>query len=177
MFKQVGARLNPARTLIPILLAGLILPQIGTALMVKVTMPGLVTDAELIVHGTVTKIECRWGYREWDPGSRLIFTDVTIAPSGLLKGTTDETEIILETEGGRVGDIGLNVEDMPQFQVGEDVIVFASPANKSGRHYVPDLYQGKYTLTDGIVEELNVPVGQFARQIARLVEAEQGRER
>jgi hypothetical protein len=68
---------------------------------------------------------------------RVLFSECFIRPDGQL-GTwhrvevtrelrghaPDETEVIVETLGGQLGDLGMRVEGEPSFEVGERVLVF-----------------------------------------------------
>jgi hypothetical protein len=144
-------------------------PTVGDALIVRMSLSELVGNSDLIVRGEVLKTECRWGTLESDPGSRIIFTDATVAVGELLKGTSDRSELVIATEGGVIGDLGLRVEDMPEFAVGEEVVVFLRPANPAGLRTVTNQFNGKYTIIAGIIPDNGQPAGEFVRSIRQAV--------
>jgi hypothetical protein len=69
---------------------------------------------------------------------RVVFSESFVRPNGTLgtwhrieverdlrRTAASEREVIVETLGGRVGDLGMRVEGEPSFSVGERVVVFA----------------------------------------------------
>src|SRR5262245_60377486 len=80
----------------------------------------LVAEAGLIFTGEVMTVESRWV----DSGKgRVIVTAVTFRIERLLKGQAGG-ETTLEFLGGRIGEVGLTVEGVPRFAVGDRDIVF-----------------------------------------------------
>jgi hypothetical protein len=149
----------------------------GPAMIIEMSLPELVSNSDAVVRGEVTKTECRWIHPDWDPNSRIIVTDVTLTVLNSIKGKLDNTEVIIETPGGEIGDTGLWVEDAPRFRPGEETIVFLGPENPQGMHSVTNSCNGKYTIADGIVLEKNEPVSRFVRRTIQVVRDQDGRKR
>jgi len=150
-------------------------PTLGKALVIEQTLPELVRESDVIVRGTVAATTCRWGSPAYDPNSRIIFTDVRLILADRFKGVAADTELLIETEGGVVDDRGLKVEDQPEFQTGEDVIVFLSPQNQNNRRTVVGLFQGEFTLDQGRVIENQLRVEDFIREIGQIVQEQEQR--
>lgn len=157
--------------ILSLLVIGLI-PSPGKALILEFPLSELVAQSDVVVRGAVTRTECRWGAPDWDPNATIILTDATVTVTNLLKGATDRSEVIVETEGGEIGDLGLKVEDMPQFQTGEDVIVFLGPENGRAVRSVTGFYTGKYTSSDGSILESGEPTDQFVNRIQQVIDWE-----
>ena len=147
----------------------LLLTNLSEALLIELPLPELVKESDIIIRGEVVKTESRWGYLEYNANSRIIFTDVTIAVTDYLKGASDKSEVVIETEGGEIGEIGLMVEDMPKFETGEDVVLFLSQENNQGMRKVANLRNGKYSISEGTVLERDEPITRFERTIKQFV--------
>ena len=90
--------------------------------------------AERIVLGTVEHVASEFGTNEW--GDRLIFTTVTVRVEESLRGG-DAEFLSFQLEGGKVGELSLNVSDMPSLKV-DDRGVFALRRNQTGDVWVPN---------------------------------------
>ena len=152
----------------------LILPQISNGLIIELSLPNLVKTSDLIVRGYVVKTESHLGSLSWDPNSRIILTKTTLQISESYKGISTKDEITIETEGGEIGETGLFVEDMPKFTPNEEVIVFLGAQDSKGIRRVINLYNGKYTLSEGKILERNEPINQFVNKIKQTVKATRG---
>jgi hypothetical protein len=133
------------------------------ALMIKAPLADLVAGAEAIVLGRVTDVRCSWSL-----DGNLIVTVVSIQIQQTLKGRTSAPTIIIQTPGGQIGDLRLDVSDAPRFRTEESVLVFLksprpgfSPANSilalrsAGRVYeILEKAQGKYSIdADGMAQK------------------------
>ena len=110
----------------------------GTTVLEK-SLTDLVQEADTVVVGTVSAIEA-----EWDAASETPFTYVTFTDLDILKGETDQTELILQFLGGpRPDGTVLQIAGVPQFAVGERNVLFVTG---NGHHAVPfvGLWQGVY---------------------------------
>lgn len=166
------------KVIIPVLILFVIfIPTPSKGLIIELPFSDLVKASDLIVRGRVTKTEAYWGSLSWDPNSRIILTGVTVQITEFYKGRTDKNQIIIETEGGEIGDIGLWVEDMPRFEPNEEVIVFLSPQDSKGIRRVVNFYNGKYTLSKGMVLERDERINQFVNKIKQTVRQTRGGER
>ena len=103
--------------------------------------PALVSGADAIYRGRVTAVESR---RIDRPGRPLIRTYVTFAVERTLKGA-EQAEVVLDFLGGTVGDLTLEVSDLPVFTVGDHNIVFVQG---NGRQFCPlvAVMHGRYRI-------------------------------
>ncbi len=99
----------------------------------------MVQESEIIAVGTVTAIAA-----EWDAAHHRPFTLVTFSTLDVLKGTHTEPELTLRVLGGPHPDGSiLQVASMPQFNLGERLVVFVA----GNDHYAVPLvgiWQGVY---------------------------------
>lgn len=155
--------LNGVLTLL--LLAGLLAPQ-ASALMVRKSIEELTSEADSILIGKVENIESRWNEER-----TLIYTYVTISVkqhTRTLSGMAEAKEVIVRVRGGEVRNIGLRVSDTPEFREGEEVFLFLKRV-KLSLFSVTGLFQGKYTIEDGIAKNrmlgVEIPLDTFISRI------------
>lgn len=103
----------------------LFLSSAGHSLMVKLSLERLSLDSDTIVLGNVDDIACQWSMDR-----SAIVTVVTLRIQTVIKGEVLRNQILIQYPGGEVGDIGLKVSDMPEFQLGERVLVFLKSISK-----------------------------------------------
>jgi len=85
------------------------------------TFTDLVTQAEVIAVGTVTDIR-----EQWDAGKKAPLTLVTFANLTVVKGSPG-TSFTLEFLGGKMPNgLVMTIPGVPQFTVGEKVVVFCA---------------------------------------------------
>lgn len=101
---------------IVLLVAVFLTASAQAAVLVAMDLPELVSQSDLIVVGSATKQSSRYV-------NKLIVTDVTLAVSSTLKGSTKESVVVTHL-GGSVGEVGLNVPGAAAFKLGENVVVF-----------------------------------------------------
>ncbi len=153
-----------------LLLTGLFTPQ-TSALMLRKSIEELTSQADSILIGKVERIESRWNEERTS-----IYTYVTISVSQYTKALSIANqfeEIIVKVRGGEVGDIGLRVSDTPEFRIGEEVFLFLKMENLP-LFSVAGLFQGKYTIEDGIARNrilgVEIPLDSFISQIRGALE-------
>ncbi|MFH0777672.1 MAG: matrixin family metalloprotease [Candidatus Eisenbacteria bacterium] len=127
------------------------------ALVVKKDLPHLSQDAHSVVLGRVVSMESRWD-------DEIINTYVTVRVREHVKGAPVANEVIVRVAGGEVGDMGLYVSDAPWFEPGEEVMVFLARELK-GAYSVEGEYQGKFSVKNGTIEELDLPVGEVVNVV------------
>lgn len=99
----------------------LIVPAIVHPTTVKPpTFGALVAGAQVIFVGEVTNLAAAW---DATPHGRAIVTRVTFRVSEVLKGSVGPMTQ-LEFLGGVIGEIGMKVEGMPAFRVGQRDVLF-----------------------------------------------------
>jgi hypothetical protein len=86
----------------------------------RMTLEQLVDASEAVVHGSVTR---KWS--TWDSGRRHIWTHYEIRVSERLKGEAASSLIVSEP-GGEADGIAMQVAGTPEYQVGEEVVLFAA---------------------------------------------------
>jgi len=123
------------------------------------TLADLVSKAEIIVRGIVSKVE-----PHWNEDKTMIYTTVTLSVQSYLKGETTASQISIEVPGGTVDGLTLWVSDTPKFEEGQEVIVFL----RKEYFQIVGWFQGKYTIEDDMVVEKGVPVNQFIEQITTI---------
>jgi len=160
-------------SILVMLMIGL-MPVAGSAMIIQMSLPELVSQSDVIVRGEVTTTECRWVHC---PYGRIIVTDVTVAVGEPLMGSLDQPEVVIEVPGGVVGDLGLRVADAPQFTVNEEIMAFLSPVDGFGHRAVTNLHNGKYTIRDQLIEETGEPVSEFTARVNATVKAWERRQR
>lgn len=111
----------------------------------------LTARAQTIVEGRVVELESRWA-------GTVIITEVVVAVGRCHKGDCDQDNVIVHVVGGEVGEFGLQVEGMAQFERGEAVMLFLdvhvldraglrAPLTTVERRYrLTGLAQGKFVL-------------------------------
>lgn len=103
-------------------LASLALLLVGSAwgtLVPRMSLEEVVDASEAIVHGNVVRT-----WADWDADHRYIWTHYEIQVVDKLKGKAVGT-IVVSEPGGTVGETALQVAGTPQYEVGEEVVLFA----------------------------------------------------
>ncbi len=90
------------------------------ALMLPLATTTLVDKAACIIEGRVVKMDSRWS----DDGA-VIITEATIEVLDHLLGNSQR--VVFTYEGGIVGDLEMQVSDMPTLVQGEHILVFLRP--------------------------------------------------
>ncbi|HTD67624.1 MAG TPA: hypothetical protein VK846_13945 [Candidatus Limnocylindria bacterium] len=101
----------------------------------------LVESADLIFTGQTRSQRSEWRNIG---GQKSIVTLVSFRVSAVHKGRADSV-VTLQFLGGAVGDVTLDVSDMPKFRKGERVVLFVQ---KNGANASPliGFYHGKFSL-------------------------------
>ena len=97
--------------------------------------------AELIFTGQVTSQHSEWKNQN---GQRSIVTFVSFRVDAIHKGNAGSM-LTLQFLGGTVGDVTLDVSEMPRFRDGERVVLFVS-GNGEAASPVVGFYHGKFSL-------------------------------
>ncbi|MFH0769246.1 MAG: hypothetical protein V1932_06745 [Chloroflexota bacterium] len=129
-----------------------------SGLMIRLTLDDLIEKSDAVVIGKVVDI---FPSRQvdWEPWDKMIITDVVIEVEHYLYGQSQSPYIAVMVRGGRVGDMGMWVEDEPVFNLGEEVVLFlyqmeagiAPPEgfDHAGYFRVTGSMQGKLGYRDG----------------------------
>ena len=108
-----------------------------------------VNRSDLIVIGTVINKESRWHKDK----ARSIRTYVTISPKEYIKGWSQLRELTIVLPGGVIEEEHIEqhiFQDIPQFAIGEEVLVMLRALPESVDYAVVNSIYGKFTfLKDG----------------------------
>ena len=118
-------------------------PQAG-ALIAYLTDEEMVAMSDDIVTGEVTSVTAQvvqQGYL------KRIMTDVTVAVTDTVKGGQNKSSTLyLRVPGGRLGPVVTKATDMPQFKVGDEVLLYVEYKEGFG-HVVVAGERGKFDIT------------------------------
>jgi hypothetical protein len=101
----------------------------------------MAATADVIILGTIESVESGWS----DDG-RIIVTRATLSVERTFKGGP-RASVVVETPGGKVGDLAMVASGAPVFHAGERVVLFlepaGGPAGGARRHGVVGWNQGR----------------------------------
>ncbi|MBE7540390.1 MAG: hypothetical protein HS122_18530 [Opitutaceae bacterium] len=103
------------------------LPSARAVSVIPPDFPELVAESTQIARVRIVEISVRWDQSAHGP---VIHTYVKAETIRTLKGAGQAT-INLRLLGGRVGDVSMQVADMPEFEVGRTYILFIAGNNQS----------------------------------------------
>jgi hypothetical protein len=141
------------------LLAPVVWALPADAMVPAMTLDEIADASQTIVRGNVVSL-----VPHWNEAHTTIYTTVTIEPLEYMKGEQGGGQVVFDVPGGIVGDLGLAVSDVPEFKVGEDVVVFLRPEY----FQIVGWRQGKLTVRDGMVRGADMSLARFRAHIARL---------
>lgn len=133
--------------------------ECANAAVLPMNLNDLAAGSRIVVHGRVTSLES-----SWDENHRAIYSRVVVEPIEYLKGEAGDGPIVFDMPGGTVGDVRLVVSDMPEFEPGEEAILFL----RDEYFRVVGMFQGKLTVRRGVVVERGVTLGEFRRLLSEL---------
>ncbi len=101
---------------------------------------------------------------QWDETHVVIYTELTIKITEVVLGSVAKgATISVYVPGGIVNDTGLKVEHAPEFEDGEDVILFLTELDNL--YSVTSWEMGKFRVENGNVVEKKLPVAEFINEI------------
>jgi hypothetical protein len=100
----------------------------------------MVSDAAMIVHGTVTNVETGA-----DPQTHIVSTSVTIAVIENFYGADQQT-VTIKMVGGKTSKKAVKFAEMPTFKVGEEIYSLFFAPSKYGFTSPVGMGQGKFTV-------------------------------
>ncbi|WP_221032654.1 hypothetical protein [Actomonas aquatica] len=105
----------------------------------------LVLESDYVVHGRVTAVESFWQERG---GSRVIVTQVRVEVLEVIAGEPP-SPLVLTMLGGTVGEQSMVLEGAPQFEVGDEDILFVQG---NGRQVSPltRIMHGRYRVAKDV---------------------------
>ncbi|HUU82148.1 MAG TPA: matrixin family metalloprotease, partial [Phycisphaerae bacterium] len=156
------------RTVLIATIVAAVLSSMASAAVVYKDVPELTAEAKQIVVGDVVSLDSFW-----DANHELIKSRVVVSVDQYLVGEGNGIEELV-IDGGTVGDVELHVSVLPEFEVGDRVLLFLGGSEIR----LVQSFQGAY-LTDGvqiarmspvcsrIIEESIQPLTDFVGQIQR----------
>ena len=116
-----------------------------------------------IVVGTVARVEPMEHENEY--GDKLIISRTTIVVEEVLKGSPAAT-ITLDVEGGTLGDLTLNVSDMPSVRRGDRGVFFVT-RSRQGQNVLHQRGRGLLRLNkDDIVDGTGLTLDSIRRELS-----------
>jgi hypothetical protein len=115
-------------------------PALPTTVL-RFSVEELADRADVIVHATCTDVRGR----ETADG---VVTDVELKVVEGLKGATAGAPFTFTTYGGATETRGTFIAGSPQFQVGEELLLFLDRPNRVGYRMAIGMSQGKYTIRE-----------------------------
>lgn len=147
-------------------------------------MKGLSTEeltraSDIVIEGEVKDVKSHWSRN-----GKTIITRAIVINTTVIKGSAGQSQVIVEYDGGEIGDIGLKVSDVAPLKKNERVVLFlqSGESKRDGKVFnIVGKGQGKYTIgNDGIArkggfsiiqgEELvdnNIPVDKLIDKIRK----------
>ena len=107
---------------------------------IRMNIERMVSDAAIIVHGTVTNVES-----SADPQTFIVSTSVTIAVTENFYGA-DQPTVTVKMVGGRTSKKRVKFAEMPAFKVGEEIFSLFFAPSKYGFTSPVGMGQGKFTV-------------------------------
>ena len=146
----------------------------AAALMLEKSLEELASGADSIIVGQVLQLKSYWNRNK-----TKIITRVVISTEERLKGSAHSGNIAIVVPGGKIGDTSEEVTDVPDFYVGEKVVIFLRPltdqqvaedglvttGNDAPWFRIHGGFQGKFSVQDDKVDHL--PLIKFKERISK----------
>ena len=113
-----------------VLLVSMTVATVSASTSRSVDVPTRARGAAKVVIAKVTDVEARFDTNQF--GDRLIISQASLSVEETLKGTA-EPVLSMDLEGGTIGDLTLQVSDMPTLRKGERAVFFMD-STASGSH-------------------------------------------
>lgn len=117
--------------------------------MVELLLEDMARDATAIVHGRVVRSGTQLALLE---GTRAEpYTVTTIQPMEWIKGPGGD-EVVLRERGGEIpGVMGMAIDGVPNYRIGEEVVIFLEEDPEAPRFYrTYGMVQGKWVVRHGV---------------------------
>ena len=134
--------MNRVPTFIALLLVTLIPNIVSATTVLQMDVEALTKTSDVIVVGKVIE-----QYASVVDGK--VYTTTALAPQSTWKGQSSALRIDMRHMGGRTADLATRVNGMPNFEVGETVLVFLVKPKNYKFHIVNGLEQGKFSVVNG----------------------------
>jgi len=116
-------------------------PVNSFALMIETSAAELAEKAKVIVQGEVKNV------RYYKSINDVIYTRASVLVNDVIKGKNIKKNITVEYKGGEVGEVGMQVEDEPSLEKGEQVLLFLTNSFwRKNVYYIVGGVLGKYAI-------------------------------
>lgn len=139
---------------------------IRTGLLIGYTVDELMKYSGLVVYGTVTHISEPFAIECVEGGYKLM-TDMTITPIKTLRGE-EKKEVKVRLEGGQISDYIENYDDLPEFLLGEEWLLFLNTPNMGGSYHTEGDYYYITGLQQGAFKSLDKPGSDESKSVSAL---------
>ncbi len=141
----------------------LLAPAAMQAIMAEQDFEVLVRSSEVIAVGTVVDVRS-----EFNQARSTIYTISSVGVSEVIAGDVGSIPLIqIRTQGGEAGATTIVDKSAPRFELGEAVALFLTSVGDV--YEVPDGFEGKFTITEGIVDRTGEPLEEFILRIEDLL--------
>ncbi|HSL88651.1 MAG TPA: hypothetical protein VK870_05080 [Ignavibacteriaceae bacterium] len=122
------------------ILIGINIPLLSQS--IHTGLKSLSDNADIILTGKVTQQKS-----EWNADRTRIFTKVTVTVEEYLKGSQNQSIIIIAHPGGEVDEVGEIYSHVPRFYDNENVLLFLQKDGDNRSYKVLEGESGKISLT------------------------------
>lgn len=138
---------------------GCIIGSTADAITIPQSTEQLVENSSDVIRGKVIS-----QISQWDDTHSVIYTEVTIEITEIVLGSVARgATISVYVPGGIVNDTGLRVEHAPEFEDGEEVILFLTELDNL--YSVTSWEMGKFRVENARIVEKKLPVSEFITEI------------
>ena len=134
------------------------------AAMVELSLDELVEKSDLIVVGTVESVRS-----ELVQGKIFSFATILVRSNIKEEPGQGHDRIVVKFPGGTVGDVGMRVENSPDYKKGEEVVVFLKKVQDQSHFMTVGSSQGKFLVEDNVVVRENLPLEQFIGKVENIM--------
>ena len=124
----------------------ILLSSHSPAVMIGMSTEDLTMESDYVVQGEIKDVKAHW-----NSDGKSIITRAILKTQKTIKGMSGRRNLIVEYEGGEIGDIGLRVSDVAPLKAGESVILFLRAGKGKKGEDVFNIVakgQGKYVIGD-----------------------------
>lgn len=134
------------------------------AIMKALTTEKLTKASKMVILGEVEDLKSQWT----ENGEKIV-TRATVVITRVIRGKSISKKLVVEYDGGEVGEIGLKVSDVYPLAKKEKVLLFLRPKEKNNDTRVFNIVgkaQGKYTIHEnGVARKRGFAVAGERRSI------------
>ncbi len=127
--------------LLLVLIFALLFGQLYSTKYARTTLSKMINSSTDIIEGEVTSVESYWRTTE----KNSIYTRVIIEIKENIKGDLKE-QVEVTLRGGKIGEFGEEIDDTPQFNIGDKGVFFL--INHRGKFWIHSISLGYYQIQE-----------------------------